>query len=345
MAKRVTLREIAQAAKVSIPTVSRVLSRSARVNPEIVKRVRESATLLGLDVTTRERRRIIAFLLSNRPITHPFHSEVMSGAEAYCAEHEYQMLFSTLRYPLHARLSQLPISSLLERPSKVDGLIVAGVNTAGLIERLALTGLPLAVYGDTLMDGLSGISNVRVDEVGGASEVTRYLLGLGHTAIAFVGNTRLPWLSRRFEAYRRTMEAAGVAPSLGEFDSEDERQVGYVATRSILDRAESVTAIFAGNDHIAQGVYEALRDHGIKVGEQISVVGFNDTMEAVVLHPTLTTGRVYAEQIGRQLAELVLRQIESSAMRPQTITIPTRIIKRESCAVPAGSAEPAVAFR
>jgi LacI family transcriptional regulator len=345
MAKRVTLRQIAEAAKVSIPTVSRVLSRSARVNPEIVKRVHDSAALLGLDLTTRERRRIIAFLLSNRPVTHPFHSEVMSGAEAYCAEHEYQMLFSTLRYPLHARLSQLPISSLLERPSKVDGLIVAGVNTASAIEMLAFTGLPLAVYGDTVMDGLSGISNVRVDEVGGASEVTRYLLGLGHTAIAFVGNTRLPWLSRRFEAYRRTMEAAGVAPSLGEFDSEDERQVGYVATRSILDRAESVTAIFAGNDHIAQGVYEALRDHGIKVGEQISVVGFNDTMEAVVLHPTLTTVRVYAEQIGRQLAELVLRQIESSAMRPRTITIPTRIIKRESCAVPAGSTETAATYR
>ncbi len=331
MAKRVTQRDIALAANVSIPTVSRVLSRSAKVTPVIDKRVRDAAARLGMDLTSRERRRMIAFLLGNRPITHPFHSEVMSGAEAYCAEHEYQMLFSTLRYPLHARVSQLPIPSLLERPSKVDGLIVAGVNTASLIEKLVPTGLPLAVYGDTFMDDPSGVATVRIDEKGGASEATRYLLSLGHTAISFVGNAHLPWLKRRFEAYRSTMEAAGLTPSLGEFDSEDERQAGYVATRSILDRAEGVTAIFAGNDHIAQGVYEALRDRGIKVGEQISVVGFNDTMEAVVLHPTLTTVRVYAEQIGRRLAELVLRQIESGSMRAETITIPTRIIKRESC--------------
>jgi LacI family transcriptional regulator len=127
------------------------------------------------------------------------------------------------------------------------------------------------------------------------------------------------------------MEAAGLQPLLGEFDSDDERQVGYLATKSILDKGDPVTAIFAGNDHIAQGVYDALRDRGLKVGEQISVAGFNDTFEAVVLHPALTTVRVHSEQIGRQLAELVLRQIEGRSPSPQTVTIPTRLIKRESC--------------
>jgi DNA-binding LacI/PurR family transcriptional regulator len=331
--KRVTLRDIATEANVSIPTVSRVLTRSARVNSDIEKRVREAAARLGLDLNARARRRTIAFVLGNRPITHPFHSEVMSGAEAYCAEHDYEMLFSTLRYPLHARVSQLPTPSLLDRPGKVDGVIVAGVNTAGMIQTLAETGLPLAFYGDTLVEeGFVGVASVRIDEKGGASEVTRYLASLGHTAISFVGNVRIPWLRRRYEAYRSAMESLGLRPALGEFDSEDERQVGYLATRSILDRHDRATAIFAGNDHIAQGVYEALRDRGIKVRDQISVVGFNDTMEAVVLHPTLTTVRVYAEQVGRQLAELVLRQIESGSNTAETITIPTRIIKRESCA-------------
>ena len=332
MAKKVTQRQIARAANVSIPTVSRVLRRSARVNPDIEKRVRDAARRLDWDVSNREQRRVIAFLLSNRPIAHPFHSEVMSGAEAYCGEHDYQMLFSTLRYPLHVRLPHLPIPSLLERPGTVDGFIVAGMNTSSFLDLLAQTHRPFVVYGDTVMeDKAEGFAAVRTDEAGGASDLTRYLQGLGHTAISFVANTRLPWFRRRFEAYRAAMEAAGLQPLLGEFDSDDERLVGYLATKSILDKCDPVTAIFAGNDHIAQGVYDALRDRGVKVGEQISVAGFNDTLEAVVLHPSLTTVRVHCEQIGRQLAELVLLQIEGRSPIPQSVTIPTRLIKRDSC--------------
>jgi len=336
MSKKITLRQIARVAKVSIPTVSRVLRRSARVNPEIEGRVREAAKRLGWDVAGREQRRVIAFLLSNRPITHPFHSEVMSGAEAYCSEHDYQMLFSTLRYPLHVRLSNLPIPRLLERPGTVDGFIVAGVNTGSLLDLLAQTRRPFVVYGDTVMeDPAEGYVAVGADEAGGAGDVTRYLHGLGHTAITFVANTRLPWFRRRFEAYSAAMLAAGLQPFLSEFDSDDERQVGYLATKSMLDKSDPVTAIFAGNDHIAQGVYDALRDRGVKVGEQISVVGFNDTLEAVVLHPPLTTVRVHSEQIGRQLAELVLGQIEGRPPTPRTVTIPARLIKRDSCKPPA----------
>lgn len=332
MAKKITLRQIARAADVSIPTVSRVMTRSARVTPSIEKRVREAASRLGLDMNCRERRRVVAFLLSNRPITHPFHSEVMSGAEAYCTEHDYQMLFSTFRYPLHVRLSQLPLPRLLERPGTVDGYIVAGVNSARLVELLAQNRLPVAVYGDTLMeDEFAGVPIVRTDEAGGAMDLTRYLQGLGHTAISFVGNTRQPWFRRRFEAYSAAMKAVGLEPLLNEFDSEDERQVGYVSTKSILDRDRRITAIFAGNDHIAQGVYDALRDRHVRIGQEISVAGFNDTLEAIILHPTLTTVRVHSEQVGRKLAELVLAQIADDASTPRSITIPTRLIKRESC--------------
>jgi LacI family transcriptional regulator len=132
------------------------------------------------------------------------------------------------------------------------------------------------------------------------------------------------------------MEAAGLQSVLSEFDSDDERRVGYLATKQLLDSQNRATAVFAGNDKIAHGVYDALRDRGIRVGDQISVVGFNDTLEAVVLHPALTTVRVHAEQVGRQLAELALTQIEAGVMTAKTITIPTRIIRRESVAGPTG---------
>jgi LacI family transcriptional regulator len=332
MSSKVTQRQIARLANVSIPTVSRVLNGSKFVGPAVQKRVRDAAARLGLKLDSRTDHRVIAFLLGNRPITHPFHSEVMSGAEACCAERDYHMLFFTLKYPLRMRLAELPIPRLLERRGALDGFIVAGVNSASLIDLLAETRLPLAVFGTTVVEeSVKGCSVVRVDEFGGAQDMTRYLLSLGHTSIAFIGNTRMPWIRRRFEAYRAAMATAGLTPVLSEFDSEDERRVGYLATKQALDRPGLPTALFAGNDNLARGVYDALRDLGITVGEEVSVAGFNDTLEAVILHPALTTVRVHAEQVGRQLAELVLSQIESGPSPLQDITIPTRLIKRESC--------------
>lgn len=330
--RKVSQRQIARLANVSIPTVSRVLNKSAPVGEAIEKRVREAAARLGVSVDHRNHHRVLGFLLGNRSIAHPFHSEVMSGAEACCAEHDYQMLFFSLRYPLRMRLTQLPIPRMLERRGILDGFIVAGVNSASLVDLLTQTGLPLSVFGTTIVDdGFEGHPIVRVDESGGAQDMTRYLLSLGHTEIAFVGNTRVPWVRRRFEAYRAVMGSLGLHAGLSEFDSDDERRVGYLATKQALDQQGGVTALFAANDNTARGVYDALRDRGISVGEQISVVGFNDTLEAVILHPALTTVRVHAEQIGRQLAELVLSQIASGLSAPKTITIPTRLIKRESC--------------
>jgi DNA-binding LacI/PurR family transcriptional regulator len=281
---------------------------------------------------TADSRRVIAFLLSNRAITHPFHSEVMAGAEAYCTEHDYQMLFCTLHYSLRAPLRQLPTPRMLNQRGSIDGCILAGVNSESLLSVLGETGLPLSVFGTTVVeDNFGSFPTVRVDESGGAEEMTQYLHEeLGHTAIWFVGNIRSPWLRRRYEAYRRAMQEKGLKPLLSEFDSEDEQQVGYLATKSILDCGEMVTAIFAANDRTAHGVYGILRDRGIQIGEGISVAGFNDTLEAMILHPTLTTVRVHAEQVGRRLAEMVLRQI-AGADGSDEVTIPTRLIKRESC--------------
>jgi DNA-binding LacI/PurR family transcriptional regulator len=345
MPSKVTQRQIAKLANVSIPTVSRVLNQSAPVGQAIEKRVRDAAARLGVAADNRPNHRVLAFLLGNRPITHPFHMEVIAGAEACCAEHDYHMLFFKLRYPLWTQLTQLPIPRLLERRGILDGFIVAGVNSTSMIELLAQTRLPISVFGSTIVeDDFAGYPIVRVDEIGGSQDMTRYLLSLGHTAIWFVGNTRMPWVRRRYEAYCSVMEATGLQPSLSQFDSEDERRVGYLATKQALDQQGPATAIFAANDNTARGVYDALRDRGIGVGEQISVVGFNDTLEAVILHPALTTVRVHAEQVGRQLAELVLSQIKSGSTAPKTITIPTRLIKRESCAaLPSNNSDPVVA--
>ncbi len=124
---------------------------------------------------------------------------------------------------------------------------------------------------------------------------------------------------RRSESRRVSVEAS------------DEQQVGYLATRSILAARPWPTAIASGNDRVAHGVYEALRDFGISPGREISVAGFNDTLEAVILHPTLTTVRVFPEQIGRKLAEQIISRIENADTAPERVVIPTQLIRRESC--------------
>jgi DNA-binding LacI/PurR family transcriptional regulator len=171
------------------------------------------------------------------------------------------------------------------------------------------------------------------DDIQGGHELTRYLQTLGHRAIWFVGNLRLPWFARCYEGYARAMVEAGLKPCLSGFDSTDESSIGYLATRSILSRGEPVTAVFAGTDPSAQGVYKALADCKIRIPQDISVAGCNDT-QGELLRPQLTTIREFPEQLGKQLVELVLNRLTQPDLPPQQITIPTQIVKRESCCPP-----------
>jgi len=110
-------------------------------------------------------------------------------------------------------------------------------------------------------------------------------------------------------------------------------RLDILGTKAILSRSEPVTAIFAGTDTAAQGVYAALADCHLRVPQDISVVGCNDT-SGEILRPPLTTIREFPEQLGKQLAELAIGQISRTVAAPRQITIPTEIVKRESCQPP-----------
>jgi DNA-binding LacI/PurR family transcriptional regulator len=126
------------------------------------------------------------------------------------------------------------------------------------------------------------------------------------------------------------MAEAGLSPQQAGIDSADEQEVGYLATKSILVQGKPVTAVFTGSDPAAEGTYRALRDFGLHAPEDISVVGYND-IEAPMLHPALTTVRVFPEQIGQHLAEALLNRLARPNLPPQQFTIPTQLVKRDSC--------------
>jgi DNA-binding LacI/PurR family transcriptional regulator len=329
---KVGLREIASAAKVSISTVSRVLNGSNSVDPDIRKNVLAAAADLDVDFSQRNKTKALAFLLSNRVKHHAFHANVILGAEAYCAARNWELIFQSLSYPAQVYGKDLHLPNVVQRRDIVRGVILAGTNSPNLLELLTSKGVPFVVLGNNLIGDLEkpNYDVVFSDDIQGGQDITRYLIGLGHRQIGFVGNLSLPWFARCHEGYRRAMEEAGLPSRHSTIDSEDETDIGYLGTKSLLAKGEPVTAIFAGNDPTAHGVYKGLRDSGLDIPGDISVVGCDDTVGSW-LYPALTTIREFPEQLGKQMVELLVSRIANPSQERQQVTLPTELIKRDSC--------------
>jgi len=224
----------------------------------------------------------------------------------------------------------LHIPQILVQPSPVRAVILGGTNSANMISALRERKIPFAVLGNNVVGPWDPSENdcVYSDDVQGAFDLTSQLIVDGHRDIWFIGDTDLPWFARCGKGYRQAMEQNGLPTRFSEIHSDDQ-QLGYLTMRSILSRRERVTAVFAASDQIARGVYEALRQSGVSIPHDISVAGFNDT-EAGLLQPTLTSVREFPEELGQHLAEFVLRRMKEPGRQPQQLTIPTRVVLRES---------------
>jgi DNA-binding LacI/PurR family transcriptional regulator len=327
------LREIASAAHVSIATVSRVLNGNSRVDRTIQKTVLDAAANLNVNFSPRNKVKALAFLLSNRAMLHAFHSQILIGAEAYVAAQGWDMVFLSFNYSPTISWKEVHLPTVVQRRDVVRAVMLAGTNSTNLIEKLAHEGIPYVLLGNNILDEIRDFMNndiVLSDDIGGAQDMTRYLIGMGHRHIWFVGNTRLPWFARCFDGYSRAMKAAELAPRQSSIDSEDDTEVGYLGTKSLLARREAVTAIFSGNDPTAHGVYKALLDSGLRIPEDISVTGCDDTVGAL-LYPQLTTIRKFPIQLGKQMARVALDRIANPSLEVQCAIIPTELVKRDSC--------------
>jgi len=326
------LREIASAAGVSVATASRVLNGNNRVDPELQKVVLDAAAKLGADLSQRNKTKALAFLLSNRTVMHTFHYRILLGAEAYCAARGWDMVFLSFNYLPQVPWKELHLPNTVQRRDVVRALILAGTNSPNLLELLNHKGITHVVLGNNIIGAPREVKSdvVYYDDIQGGQDMAQYLIGLGHRRICFVGNTRLPWFARCFEGYRRVMTEAGLVPQLSSIDTEDDTESGYLGVKSLLTRNEPFTAIIAGSDQTAQGVYKGARDSGLNIPDDISVTGCSEILGAS-LFPRLTALRAFPEQIGKQMAEMILNRIADPTLPPQSVTIPTELIKRDSC--------------
>ena len=330
---RIGLREIAALAQVSVATVSRVLNGNTRVDPALRQTVLDAAAKLNIDVSSRNKTKALTFLLSNRAMLHAFHSRVLIGAEAHCTALGWDMIFLSYNYSPNVSDRELHPPQILQRHDAVRAVILAGTNSMNMLRFLERKNITFAVLGNNVIDATDDLKKYDVvfaDDIQGACDMTRYLINLGHRHIGFVGNLRLPWFARCFAGYRRAMDGAGLSHQVNSTDSEDDVESGYLGTKSLLARNKSITAILAGDDPTAHGVYKALRDSGLRIPEDISVCGCNDTVGSWG-HPPLTTIREFPEQLGKQLADVVLNRIASPNLEPQRVIVPTELIKRDSC--------------
>ncbi|AXC12645.1 catabolite control protein A [Acidisarcina polymorpha] len=330
--KKTGLREIAALAKVSVTTASRVLNGNNRVDPAIQQKVLQAAAKLDVDLSKRNKTKALAFLLSNRAMLHAFHSRVLKGAEACCAAHGWDMVFLSFSYSPHMPWQELYLPKVVQRRDMVRAVILAGTNSSNLLELLEHRGIPSVVLGNNLIGEpkKARYDVIFSDETQGSHNMTRYLIQLGHRRIGFVGNLQLPWFSRGFIGYQKAMERAGLRPAHSSIDSEDDTEIGYLGTKFLLASNEPPTAIFAGNDQTAYGVYKAVRDSGLKIPDDISVAGCDDTIGAW-LYPGLTTIREFPEHMGKQMVEMAIKRISDPSLPPQSVTVPTEFIQRESC--------------
>jgi LacI family transcriptional regulator len=312
-------------------TVSRVARGQTSVDTTIAARVRVAAKELGIDLETRRHDKVtvVAFVLANRDVLHGFQARVLWGAENYCASQHKELLFTSFAYSSRVPARELPLPQILNR-GLVRAVILGGTNSPNMLEVLRGRKIPFSVLGNNVTGEWNPeeYDSVSSDDVQGASDLTAQLIADGHRDIWFIGNTELPWYARCAKGYRESMLKANLEPRLSEVHS-DGKELGFLAMRSILSRQAPVSAVFAGADPVARGVYEAARIQGLRIPEDLSVAGFNDS-EAPFFQPLLTSVSEFPEELGRHLAELALRRIEEPNREPQRLTLATRLIVRES---------------
>jgi DNA-binding LacI/PurR family transcriptional regulator len=278
--------------------------------------------------------RIISFVLSNRSLQHPLHSRILHGAETFCSEAGYAVVYRSFRYLPQTPPEDIQLPELLKRHEVAGSVILAGTNYTNLLQALRTQGIPYVTLANNVIGEKSaapGHDQVRFDDVRGVTDATRYLLELGHRDIWFIGDPSTPWCRDRYAAYARVMAEAALTPKeLAGGVSDDQKEDGQHTFDLLHERKVPITAILAGTEETAYGVRESIRRHCLEIPRDISLIGFDDQYEEQRV-PGMTTVRVESEEIGRQLAKVAVQKIQNPHTSVPEVVVPTKLIRRSSC--------------
>lgn len=335
--KRATIVDVASKAGVSLGTASRALNNRRGVDPDLRRKVTRAARVLNYvraangRKAQRETCPIVTFVLSNRDFLHPVHARLLQGAEEFCEENGFFVVFKRFDYSASTPLADLKLPATLQQHGIADCLILAGTNHGNLIEATRKADIPYVLYGNNLVSPKPhpAFDQVRSDDYPGACEAVRYLVRLGHRHIAYIGDISQPWYDVRYRAYLDAMKEAGLEPIAQTVGlSADNARNGYSSAEVILRDGAPITAILAGADDVAMGVWEQLRQKGIRVPEEMSLMGFGDIPDARLAIPPLTTVRIPFLEIGRELAKMAIQKTTAPQVPIPEVVLPTEVALR-----------------
>lgn len=330
--KHPTILDVANKAGVSKSLVSLVMRGSTRVSEQSRKKVLAAARQLGYRPNTaarvlvRQRSNLLGVMVSD--LHNPFFPEVLDGVGDQARDSDYRMLMTTgVRVPAHELDA---VNTLLEL--RVDGLVLASPRFPTADVAVAAESVPTVMLGKPARTRLADA--VYNDDKVGSRLVVDHLAELGHKRITHISAPRGAGGATRRTGYIKAMEAVGlekhVSVTPGGFTEEE----GANAMRQILDAKTLPTAVFVTNDISAIGVLEALDDAGLRVPEDISVVGY-DNLELSHNHRiALTTVDQPRYDMGRMCVSLLVERLEEGRSDAKTIVLPPTLIVRDTTAPP-----------
>jgi DNA-binding LacI/PurR family transcriptional regulator len=329
-----TIKDVAARAGVSRQTVSRVINNKAELSESTRDRVLAAIEELGYRPNAAARSMVVGRTCTlgciSPSLTDYTFANIIDSAQAEARRLGYFVLTGSA--PAAADAEAL-LEEMLHR--QVDGLMVLNPRAderyryfLPLIEKgMAVLYLNSTPQGEP-------VSSIHCDDRRGGYEATRYLIDLGHSAIAtIVGPGNEEASDDRLAGYRQAIAEAALScePDClvrGDWSATS----GYVAMRQLLGFSQQFTAVFAQNDQMAVGAIRALREAGRRVPDDLSIVGFDDIPLASYFDPPLTTLQQPMQETGKQAALMLVETIQKPDRAPEQVSLPARLIERASCA-------------
>jgi DNA-binding LacI/PurR family transcriptional regulator len=329
-----TIRDVAKRAGVGLGTVSRVINDSPQVSAATRERVMTAIAALNFVPNPAARRLSLGKALTVAVIvpwfTRPAEVERLRGVENILTESEYDLVLYNVETPQKrdAYFRDVP------RREHTDGVLIVSLPPRDDdVKLLAHSTVPVVLV-DANHPSLKSLNRVITDDVAGGRAATQHLIELGHTRIGYISDlidTPFNFTSSRsrLQGYRQALQAAGV-PFRANFHGQGEhsRCEARRLAREMLQLPDRPTAIFAASDTQALGVLEAARDCGLRVPEDLSVIGYDDV--EISEYIGLTTIRQMLYESGKRGVELLLEALNDPAMEPQCDVLPTELVVRKT---------------
>jgi LacI family transcriptional regulator len=340
-AKKVTIIEVAAKAGVSFGTVSRVINNDIHTKPETRQKVLDAMSELGY-VANRQARSLAGGRTNAIGVLVPdlgtgYIGEIIRGIDAELSLTDLDLIL----YTTHRTASKEANYVANLARGMVDGLLlVLPRNPADYMEILSRRNFPFILI-DHQGTGADcpavGASNWQ-----GAFHATEYLIQLGHSRIGFIsGSMDLGCAKDRLEGYRSALRTHHISDRPEYFFEGNFFQTdGIAGASAFLDLPEPPTAIFASNDVMAMGALDAVRHRGLRVPDDVSIIGFDDIPQAAVVRPALTTINQPLEKMGRVAAQMLLDMLQKPEKEVGRIELPTELVVRDSCQAPRPPQEP-----